>query len=127
MLDINPLWIGVAAILLFLVTWAAVRVNERASSWRLWFCYFSARLQTGYGPIRLQLLPDGTITVSVYSKGGWVPVIAEFREPSECTIDHSVSEIEIMANLKRPYYFEDESDSGPYYRRRHMTRRRNPR
>lgn len=70
--------------------------------------YWLARLRSGYGPIRLQSLPEGTITVSVYSRGRWVPVIAEFKDLGGCTIDHSVSEIEILSHVKRPFYVEDE-------------------
>ena len=69
--------------------------------------YWLARLRSGYGPIRLQTLPEGTITVSVYSRGRWVPVIAEFKDLAICQVDHSVSEIEILSHVKRPFYCED--------------------
>ena len=87
--------------------------------------YWLARLRSGYGPIRLQTLPEGTITVSVYSRGRWVPVIAEFGElAGGCTIDHSVSEIEILSHVKRPFYaIDDEGLSRRFLRRARRTRR----
>ena len=88
--------------------------------------YWWARVRSGYGPVRLQLLAEGTLVVSVFKRGKWIPVIAEFRDSFGCTVDHSVSEIEIKAQLERPYYFVEEKDAGHYKRRSRITRRRNP-
>lgn len=82
------------------------------------FRYWLAQLRSGYGPIRLQTLPEGTIIVSVYSRGRWVPVIADFKDLTEYTVDHSVSELDILAHINRPFYVEREGAGSPNSHRR---------
>lgn len=110
-------------VLVFVGYWITAAADKFS---RLAFRYWWARARSGYGPIRLQLLTEGTLVVSVFKGGKWIPVIAEFRDTSGGTIDHSVSEIEIQSLINRPYYFEEERDPGRYKRRSRVTRRRNP-
>lgn len=125
----TPFWVCfIVGMLIAVVIRCVLLFSDYARRLTIRLEFEIARMRTGYGPIRLHSGYDGALMVSVMRGKQWVPIIIEYRDIGECSIDHSISETGILEEFSRVPF--EETDVDVYYHRRTIIRRhkrrRNP-